>query len=95
MGNAKTYHTKNLNVTLKLFLKRYDHSNLNIKHMIDLLLGILGTILELVLSFIAPLMIMTGEIVLAILSLGYHRPRLSRDVYKEYTSELPNKSLSF
>lgn len=63
--------------------------------MIDLLLGLLGTILELVLSFIAPLMIMTGEIVLAILSFGYHRPRLSKNVYKEYTSELPIKSLSF
>jgi hypothetical protein len=63
--------------------------------MIDLLLGILARILELILSFIAPLMILTGEIVLAILSLGYHRPRFNKDTYKEYTSEFPLKSLSF
>lgn len=63
--------------------------------MIDLLLGILGTILELIFSFIAPLMILTGEIVLAILSLGYHRPRFNKDSYREYTSEFPIKSLSF
>ncbi|MFZ1745082.1 MAG: hypothetical protein WBO24_06315 [Nitrospirales bacterium] len=63
--------------------------------MIDFLLGILGRILELILSFIAPVMILTGEIVLAILSLGYHRPRFNKDTYKEYTSEFPVKSLSF
>ena len=63
--------------------------------MIDLLLGILGTIVELILSFIAPIFIMTGEIVLTILTLGYHRPRFNKYFYKEYTSELPFKSLSF
>ena len=63
--------------------------------MVDILLGILGRILELILSFIAPVMILSGEIVLAILSLGYHRPRFNKDTYKEYTSEFPVKSLSF
>ena len=42
--------------------------------MIDFLLGILGMILELVLSFIAPLMILTGEFVRVILSVGYYPP---------------------
>jgi hypothetical protein len=40
-------------------------------------------------------MIMTGEIVLAILSLGYHRPRFNKNAYREYTSEFPIKSPSF
>ncbi len=40
-------------------------------------------------------MIMTGEIVLTILSLGYHRSRFTKDSYREYTSEFHFKSLSF
>jgi hypothetical protein len=63
--------------------------------MIDLLLGILGRTLELILSFIAPVMVLTGEIVLAILTLRYPRPRFNKDIYKEYKSEFPVKSLSF
>ena len=40
-------------------------------------------------------MTVTGEMVLAILSLGYHRPRFDKDSYKEYKSEFAIKSLSF
>jgi hypothetical protein len=63
--------------------------------MIDFLLGILGMILELVLSFIAPLMILAGEFVRVILSVGYYRPRWNKAVYKEFQYEFPIKSVSF
>jgi len=59
--------------------------------MIDILFGIF----ELILSFIPQLMILTGEIVLTVCRLGYHRPRLNTKVFEEHDSLIPIKSLSF
>lgn len=63
--------------------------------MIELVIGIIGTALELVLSFIAPLLIWTGELVLGIISFGYHRPRFSREAFKGDNAWIPIKNLSF
>lgn len=52
-------------------------------------------ILEIILSFGTSLMIVTGEIVLTILTFGYHRPRFNKDTHKEYTSEFPFRNLNF
>ncbi|GJL65608.1 MAG: hypothetical protein NPIRA05_05790 [Nitrospirales bacterium] len=43
--------------------------------MIDLFLTIFGTAVVLILSFIAPILLLTGELFLGILSLGYYRPQ--------------------
>ena len=59
------------------------------------MIDILFWVLEIVLSFIPSLMIMTGEIVLAFCSLDYHPPRLNKNVSEEYDSLVPIKSLSF
>ena len=59
------------------------------------MIDILFWVLEIVLSFIPSLMIMTGEIVLAFCSLGYHRPRLNKNVSEDNDSLVPIKSLSF
>ena len=59
------------------------------------MIDILFRILELVVSFIPTLLIMTGEIVLALCPLGYHRPRLNRNFNEECDSLIPIQRLSF
>ncbi|MEX2491312.1 MAG: hypothetical protein WD425_06095 [Nitrospirales bacterium] len=63
--------------------------------MVDLVIGVIGTIIDLVFSFIAPLLIWTGEILLGVFSFGYHRPRLNRDAFKGDNAWMPLKNLSF
>ena len=60
--------------------------------MIDLILTIFGTAVVLILSFIAPIFLLTGELFLGILSLGYYRPQLKKWALK---SELPYREISF
>ncbi len=54
--------------------------------------AIFGTAVQLILSFIAPLFLVTGELCLGILSLGYKRPQLKKEAIK---SELPYREVSF
>ncbi|MDT3778360.1 hypothetical protein PJI16_12400 [Nitrospira sp. MA-1] len=58
----------------------------------DLFWAIFGTAVQLILSFIAPLFLLTGELFLGILSLGYFRPQLKKEALK---SELPCREVSF
>ncbi|MGD9850818.1 MAG: hypothetical protein AB7T38_06110 [Nitrospirales bacterium] len=60
--------------------------------MIDILGAIFGAAVQLILSFIAPLFLLTGELFLGILSLGYYRPQLKKETLK---SELPYREVSF
>lgn len=58
----------------------------------DFFWAIFGTAVELILSFIAPLFLLTGELCLGILSLGYYRPQFKKEAIK---SELPYREVSF
>jgi hypothetical protein len=60
--------------------------------MIDFFLTIFGTAVVLILSFIAPIFLLTGELFLGMLSLGYYRPQLKKEALK---SELPYREVSF
>lgn len=60
--------------------------------MIDLFWATFGTAVQLILSFIAPLFLLTGELFLGILSIGYYRPQLKKEALK---SELPYREVSF
>ncbi|MDR4460264.1 MAG: hypothetical protein MRJ67_07070 [Nitrospirales bacterium] len=60
--------------------------------MMDLFGAIFGTAVQLILSFIAPIFLLTGEFFLGILSLGYYRPQLKKEALK---SELPYREVSF
>ncbi|MEO6202212.1 MAG: hypothetical protein ABIP82_03160 [Nitrospirales bacterium] len=60
--------------------------------MIDLFWATFGTAVQLILSFIAPIFLLTGELFLGILSLGYYRPQLKKEALK---SELPYREVSF
>jgi TRAP-type C4-dicarboxylate transport system permease small subunit len=58
----------------------------------DFFWAIFGTAVQLILSFIAPLFLLTGELCLGILSLGYYRPQLKKEAIE---SELPYREVSF
>lgn len=58
----------------------------------DLFWTIFGTAVQLILSFIAPLFLVTGELCLGMLSLGFYRPQLKKVAIE---SELPYREVSF